>query len=150
MILLTLPNSCPCEHEVIALTSLITHKYYCENDVKSIISLLDRDVVWLGTAEHEYAAGLETVAEIFRRFAGQVPKCDISGEEYSTLPLGPDACLCAGRLWICHRPLPPASACGFISASPRRSGRQNRACAAVTFTSPIPTRKWWMTMWGSP
>ena len=105
MILLTLPNSCPCEHEVIALTSLITHKYYCENDVKSIISLLDRDVVWLGTAEHEYAAGLETVAEIFRRFAGQVPKCDISGEEYSTLSLGPDACLCAGRLWICHRPL---------------------------------------------
>lgn len=104
MILLTLPNSCPCEHEVIALTSFITHKYYCENDVESIISLLDRDVVRLGTAENEYAAGLETVAGIFRRFAGQVPKCDISGEEYSTLSLGPDACLCAGRLWIATAP----------------------------------------------
>lgn len=102
--MLTLPGTHPIEEKVIALTSFITHKYYCENDVESIISLLDRDVVWLGTAEHEYAAGLETVAGIFRRFAGQVPKCDISGEEYSTLSLGPDACLCAGRLWIATAP----------------------------------------------
>lgn len=101
---MTLPTPCFSEREVIALTSFITHKYYCENDVESIISLLDRDVVWLGTAEHEYAAGLDTVAGIFRRFAGQVPKCDISGEEYSALPLGPDACMCAGRLWIATAP----------------------------------------------
>jgi diguanylate cyclase (GGDEF)-like protein len=101
---LMLPGTHPIEEKTIALTGFIMHKYYCENDVESIISLLDRDVVWLGTAENEYAAGLETVAGISRRFAGQVPKCDISGEEYSVLPLGPDACLCAGRMWIATAP----------------------------------------------
>ena len=48
----------PIEEKTIALTGFIMHKHYCENDVESIISLLDRDVVWLGTAENEYAAGL--------------------------------------------------------------------------------------------
>ncbi|WP_294520325.1 nuclear transport factor 2 family protein [uncultured Pseudoflavonifractor sp.] len=90
--------------EAEALTSLMVHKHYCKNDVEAIIALMDRDIVWLGTAENEYAAGLDTVAEIFRRFAGQVPRCNVSGETYSTLPLGADAWLCAGRMWIATDP----------------------------------------------
>ena len=99
-----LPGAHSIEENVISLTSFMAHKHYCENDAEAIILLMDRDVIWLGTAENEYAAGLETVAGIFRQFAGQVPKCDISGEEYSVLPLGPDACMCAGRMWIATAP----------------------------------------------
>ena len=99
-----LPGAHSIEENVISLTSFMAHKHCCENDAEAIILLMDRDVIWLGTAENEYAAGLETVAGIFRQFAGQVPKCDISGEEYSVLPLGPDACMCAGRMWIATAP----------------------------------------------
>ena len=78
----------------------MVHKYYCENDVEAVVALLDDDVVWLGTAEAEFAAGLETVSDIFHRFAGQVPKCNISDEEYQVLRIAPEAYLCSGRMWI--------------------------------------------------
>lgn len=68
--------------KAIELTSYMLHKYYCENDVEAVISLMDDDIVWLGTGEEEHSAGLERVAAIFRRFAGQVPRCNLSGEEY--------------------------------------------------------------------
>lgn len=82
------------------LTSYMVHKYYCENDVQAVVALLDDDIVWLGTAEAEFAAGLETVSAIFRRFAGQVPKCNISDEEYHVLQIAPEVYLCSGRMWI--------------------------------------------------
>ena len=84
----------------IELTRSMVHRYYCENDVDAVIALMDEDIIWLGIGEHEYASGRETVAGIFRQVRGQVPKCTISNEEYQALPLGPDVCLCAGRLWI--------------------------------------------------
>ena len=86
--------------EVIELTSAMMNRYYHNNDVEFVIAQMDEDIVWLGTAEHEFAVGRETVAGIFRRFAGQVPKCNISEEEYHVLCLGPDAYLCSGRMWI--------------------------------------------------
>lgn len=61
------------------------HKHYCENDVEALIALLDDAVHWFGAGEYEYAVGIETVAPIFRRFAGQVPKCNISDEEYDVV-----------------------------------------------------------------
>lgn len=84
----------------IELTSLLVHRYYCENDIRPIIDLADEDILWLGAGEQEYAAGREIVTGIFRQFAGQVPKCNISGEEYQAIMLAPDACLCTGRMWI--------------------------------------------------
>lgn len=116
--------------EAEALTSLMVHKHYCENDVEAVIALMDRDIVWLGTAENEYAAGLDTVAEIFRRFAGQVPRCNVSGETYRTLPLGPDAWLCAGRMWIATAPSTGISlrAHQRITTVFRRTDRGLRCC----------------------
>lgn len=88
------------EREIIALTSDMMHKHYCENDVEAIIAQLDDDVVWMGAGENEYAAGGEEVCAIFRSFAGQVPKCNISEEEYSVVQITPEAYLCTGRMWI--------------------------------------------------
>lgn len=86
--------------EVMELTSNMMNRYYHDNDVEFVIDQMADDIVWLGTAEHEFAVGKETVAGIFRRFAGQVPKCNISEEEYRVLCLGPEAYLCSGRMWI--------------------------------------------------
>ncbi|WP_130850018.1 nuclear transport factor 2 family protein [Intestinimonas timonensis] len=86
--------------EVMELTSAMMNRYYHSNDVEFVIAQMDEDIVWLGTAEHEFAVGREIVSGIFRRFAGQVPKCNISEEEYHVLRMGPDAYLCSGRMWI--------------------------------------------------
>ena len=86
--------------EVMELTSAMMNRYYHNNDVEFVIAQMDEDIVWLGTAEHEFAVGREIVSGIFRRFAGQVPKCNISEEEYHVLRMGPDAYLCSGRMWI--------------------------------------------------
>ncbi len=86
--------------QVIDLTRSLLQNHYCENNVDAIIEQMDPDIVWLGTAEHEYAAGRETVAGIFRQFAGLVPRCNLSGEEYQVLEMGPELYLCAGRVWI--------------------------------------------------
>ena len=52
----------------------------------------------------EYATGTETVTEIFRTFAGMVPRCAITDEHYDVLEISPDAYLCTGRLWIATDP----------------------------------------------
>lgn len=90
----------PSEQDVVALTSSMMHQHYCTHDIEAIIDQMDDDVVWFGTGEEEYAEGLETVAGIFRQFRGQVPKCNITNEEYRVIRLAPDTYLCAGRLWI--------------------------------------------------
>ena len=75
-------------------------KHYCENEVETIIAQMDDEIHWLGVGEQEYAVGLQTVAGIFRQFVGQVPKCNISGEEYHVLQLAADVYMCTGRLWV--------------------------------------------------
>lgn len=52
-----MPKPQPTLQDVLTLAHLILHKHYCENDVESIIALLDPDVVWMGAAEDEYAQG---------------------------------------------------------------------------------------------
>lgn len=88
------------EQMAMELTSLMLHKHYCENDVEALIALLDDAVHWFGAGEYEYAVGIETVAPIFRRFAGQVPKCNISDEEYDVVQIAPETYLCTGRIWV--------------------------------------------------
>lgn len=90
----------PSEQDIMALTSDMTHQHYCTHDIEAIIDQMDEDVVWFGAAEDEFAEGLETVAGIFRQFRGQVPKCNITDEEYRVIQLSEDTYLCAGRLWI--------------------------------------------------
>lgn len=88
------------EQEIIELTRFMVRKHYCENDIESVIALMDDEIVWFGAAEQEYATGIETVGGIFRQFSGQVPKCIISDEQYHVLELAPGTFLCSGRMWI--------------------------------------------------
>lgn len=85
---------------VLELTQAMVHRYYGENDVEFILSLLDPHVMWMGAGEHEFAVGQQTVSQIFRNFVGQVPKCNISQEEFHVVELAPDAYVCCGRMWI--------------------------------------------------
>lgn len=85
------------------LTSTMLCKHYCENDVAFLIDQMSSDILWLGAAENEWGAG-QTVAETFRRFGGQVPKCNLSDEESQVLEIAPDAYLCTGRVWIATDP----------------------------------------------
>lgn len=86
--------------QVKEITSQIMHKYYCENDVESVIAQMDEDVVWFGAADHEFAFGFDTVSGIFRKFSGKVPKCNITDEKYHVLQIQSDAYLCTGQMWI--------------------------------------------------
>lgn len=94
------PNYDLKKQKVLELTSLIVHKYYCENDVEAVIAQMDDDILWQGAGEEECAQGAEVVAAIFRRFAGRVPRCNISDESYDAIQIAPDAYLCSGRMWI--------------------------------------------------
>lgn len=88
------------EQEVVALTSQMVHRYYCDNDIEFVTAQIEDDFLWLGTGEQEWAAGGDTVREIFRQFAGQVPKCTVREEEFKALQIAENAYLCTGRMWI--------------------------------------------------
>ncbi len=86
------------------LTSYMLHKYYGENDVEAVVELFADPFTWLGAGEHEHGTGAANVTYIFRQFAGFVPKCTLSEEEYEVSRLSKDAYLCAGRVWISTDP----------------------------------------------
>ena len=92
------------EQEAIELTRFLVHKHYCENDFLSDESLFDEPFLWFGAAEQEFAVGRETVLDIFRQFTGQVPRCNITEEEYHAELVSPDVALVAGRMWIATDP----------------------------------------------
>ena len=89
---------------VIDLTHLMVQKHYCENDPEAIIAQMDEDFLWFDAAEQEYLVGKAAVAEIFRKFVGQVPRCNVSDEEYHAICIAPDAYVCTGRMWIATDP----------------------------------------------
>ena len=80
------------------------HKHYCENDSEALIALFDEPFAWFGAGEDEYALGRDTVAGIFREFAGKVPRCNLTDEEYEAIELAPGVYLCTGRAWIATDP----------------------------------------------
>ena len=92
------------ERQIQSLTSFMVHKYYCENDVEPVVALFDDQLSWIGAGEKEYAVGPDVISGIFRQFVGQVPKCNITDEEYSVAQIGPEVYLCTGRMWIATDP----------------------------------------------
>ena len=100
----TVPPQLPREQAAIELTRFLVRKHYCENDFLADESLFDEPFLWFGAAEQEFAAGRETVLSIFRRFQGQVPRCNITEEEYHAELVAPDVALVAGRMWIATDP----------------------------------------------
>lgn len=90
----------PTFQEITALAQGLLSSHYCENDVEAVIQRMDPEIVWVGAAEHEYASGRDKVAEIFRQFAGKVPRCNLTGLESQVMQVGPDVWLFSGRVWI--------------------------------------------------
>lgn len=86
------------------MTSYVVHKYYCDGDVEAVVRLFDQQLSWIGAGENEFATGTDTVSAIFRQFAGMVPKCNISQEEYHVMELTPEYYVCSGRMWIATDP----------------------------------------------
>lgn len=76
------------KQQVIQRTHDMLYCYYCKNDVQYIVDQMDEDIVWLGTGEQEFAWGREKVSGIFQAFAGQVPLCNITDEDYKVLEMG--------------------------------------------------------------
>ncbi|MGI5963683.1 MAG: GGDEF domain-containing protein [Lawsonibacter sp.] len=93
-------NQCGREQEIIELTHFMMHKHYCENDIEAVLAQLDEGIIWLGAGENECAVGIKDVTDVFRQFAGKIPKCNIWDEQYYVLELGPEVYLCSGRMWI--------------------------------------------------
>lgn len=89
---------------IVDLVSSMMHKHYCQNNSKDIIALFDDPFTWFGTGDHEYAVGAQTVADIFRQFQGEIPKCNLSDEEYEVSQITSDVYLCSGRVWIATDP----------------------------------------------
>ena len=93
------------EKTAIEVTRFLVHKHYCENNFTADESLFDDDFAWFGAGEDEFLVGRkEDLLKVFRQFAGKVPRCNITEEEYKAMPLAPDVYLCVGRMWIATDP----------------------------------------------
>ena len=90
--------------KVMELTSLFLHKHYCESDTEAIISYMDDQFLWLGTAEQEYRVGAEATAACLRSFTGKIPRCHISDEHFDVIQPVEDLFICTGRAWIRTEP----------------------------------------------
>ena len=88
----------------IELARFMLQKHYCDNDIESLVALFDNDISWFGAGEDEHAIGVDTVAEIFRRFERLVPKCRLSDEEYHAQQLSTGVWLCCCRMWLTTDP----------------------------------------------
>ncbi len=86
------------------LASFIMHKHYCENDVYAITPLFTDPFSWIGAGEQEYACGADNVSAIFHQFAGKVPACILTDEEYDVFEISAGIFVCTGRVWISTDP----------------------------------------------
>lgn len=92
------------EREAIELTRSLVHKHYCENDLLADETLFDEPFFWLDAAEQEFDVDRKRILNAFHQFKGQVPKCNVTDEEYYAKIIAPNVCLVAGRMWISTDP----------------------------------------------
>ena len=92
------------KQKVAELTSLFLHKHYCENDTESLISHMDDEFLWVGSAEQEYLTEAKATADRLRSFSGRIPRCHLSDEHFDVIQPVEDLFVCTGRLWICTEP----------------------------------------------
>ena len=92
------------EQTAIELTRFLLQKHYWESNAAADESVFDEPFFWFGAAEPEFSVDREAVLSLFRRFVGQVPKCDLADEEFHAAMLAPDVCMVSGRLWVSTDP----------------------------------------------
>ncbi len=90
----------PSEYKIIELAKYIIHKQYCKKDVQSVISKMDKDIIWNGPEEDNYASGIKEVEEFLNKYNENAPAYNISDEEYNTTQISNGIYLCSGRMRI--------------------------------------------------
>ncbi|WP_419491278.1 ATP-binding protein [Anaerotruncus massiliensis (ex Liu et al. 2021)] len=90
--------------EAKALASRLMHMHYCDGDAGGVASFFAPQFTWLGAGEEQYLADRGAAAEMFRRFGGAIPRCDIRDEEYDVIEPAPGVYVVTGRMWITTAP----------------------------------------------
>lgn len=90
--------------QIKSAASELMHLHYCENNIEGVISFFAPQFSWIGAGEEQYVAGHEEAVAFFRRFAGAIPKCIITDEQYDVVSLAEDTYLCSGMMWITTDP----------------------------------------------
>ena len=95
---------CTREEEAVGLTRFLLRKHYRESNAAADESIFDEPFFWFGAAEQEFSVDREEVVGLFRRFVGQVPRCNLTEEDFHAVMIAPDVCMVAGRLWVATDP----------------------------------------------
>ncbi len=90
--------------EAKALASRLMHMHYCDGNAEGVAAFFAPQFTWFGAGEEQYIAGQEAAAEMFRRFTGAVPPCEIQDEEYDVTEPVPGLYVVSGRMWISTAP----------------------------------------------
>ena len=90
--------------QVKSLTDYVMRKYYCDNDIASIVPFFDTQLSFFGAGEGAYAFGPESVMNFFTGADGIVPSCTIDDAHYDVIEAAPDVFVCTGLMWIATKP----------------------------------------------
>lgn len=87
-----------------ALASRLMHMHYCDGNSTGVADYFAPQFTWLGAGEDQYLVGREAAIDIFTRFEGAIPKCDIWDEEYDVIEPAPGVYVVSGRMWVATAP----------------------------------------------
>lgn len=82
----------------------LMHLHYCYNDTEGVISCFAPQFSWFGAGENQYAFNYDDAVSFFRRFQGQIPKCNLFDEQYEVLNASEDVDVCSGIMWVATAP----------------------------------------------
>ena len=80
------------------------HMHYCDGDAEGVAAFFAPQFTWLGAGEEQYLADRGAAVEMFRRFGGAIPRCDIRDEEHDVIEPAPGVYVVTGRMWISTAP----------------------------------------------
>lgn len=79
---------------IIDKARLIMHSYFCDSDVKPLISAMAEDIVWMGAGEAQAAEGRDAVSRCFIEGQKELVPCILENERYLVSELAGDCYLC--------------------------------------------------------
>lgn len=91
---------CGMAAEIKALAHKMMYAHYTENDIPAVVSAFRPPFIWFGAGEEQYCTSYEKAVKTFQVFEGNIPKCNVTDEEYTVAQVGPELYLCTGRFWV--------------------------------------------------
>lgn len=91
----TLPHFTQIENELIRKSSMIFHSFF-DRDMDTLVTLLDKNFVWIGSYEFQYTKNLEHFLEITQQEQSEAA-AQICDEEYQVLNHERDTWILCGR-----------------------------------------------------